>query len=408
MKMLLNNHFENAVESLKSNKVRTYLSIFGIMVGIASITIILSLLTGTSRLFGDQSAKISDTTALIRSGSEARPDSLLSLSSGHAAQMVNTLTEQDAREIAKATNNSAAPLATFRTNISTISTPDGKTKLERTTVIGSSGELAKLAGLKLREGQFIDEANGVVIGKQLSIDLFGTEKSLGSVLKLRGETLTVVGVLDEPETAPSYLGVDFNRSIILPLAVSKKFTQNTAQIQQILITADNGTALQAKIDAAKKVLAQQHQGDTDYHTLVGQAITAPNSHLVNALSTAMAVIAGISLLVGGIGITNIMLVSVAERQREVGIRKAVGATNRTIVAQFLIESAIIGLFGGILGYVIGLGASFLLGMYLPFTPVLEWQAAALTIGGALIIGMLFGIYPASRAAGKDPIESLRH
>ena len=247
-----------------------------------------------------------------------------------------------------------------------------------------------------------------MIGKQLSIDLFGTEKSLGSVLKLRGETLTVVGVLDEPETAPSYLGVDFNRSIILPLAVSKKFTQNTAQIQQILITADNGTALQAKIDAAKKVLAQQHQGDTDYHTLVGQAITAPNSHLVNALSTAMAVIAGISLLVGGIGITNIMLVSVAERQREVGIRKAVGATNRTIVAQFLIESAIIGLFGGVLGYVIGLGASFLLGMYLPFTPVLEWQAAVLTIGGALIIGMLFGIYPASRAAGKDPIESLRH
>lgn len=405
MKMLLNNHFENAVESLKSNKVRTYLSIFGIMVGIASITIILSLLTGTSRLFGDQSAKISDTTALIRSGSEARPDSLLSLSSGHAAQMVNTLTEQDAREIAKATNNSAAPLATFHANLST---PDGKTKLERITIIGSSGELAKLAGLKLREGQFIDEANGVVIGKQLSIDLFGTEKSLGSVLKLRGETLTVVGVLDEPETAPSYLGVDFNRSIILPLAVSKKFTQNTAQIQQILITADNGTALQTKIDAAKKVLAQQHQGDTDYHTLVGQAITAPNSHLVNALSTAMAVIAGISLLVGGIGITNIMLVSVAERQREVGIRKAVGATNRTIVAQFLIESAIIGLFGGVLGYVIGLGASFLLGMYLPFTPVLEWQAAALTIGGALIIGMLFGIYPASRAAGKDPIESLRH
>ena len=168
--------------------------------------------------------------------------------------MVNTLTEQDAREITKATDNSAAPLATFHANLST---PDGKTKLERITVIGSSGELAKLAGLKLREGQFIDEANGVVIGKQLSIDLFGTEKSLGSVLKLRGETLTVVGVLDDPETAPSYLGVDFNRSIILPLAVSKKFTQNTAQIQQILITADNGTALQTKIDATKKVLAQQ-------------------------------------------------------------------------------------------------------------------------------------------------------
>jgi ABC-type antimicrobial peptide transport system permease subunit len=116
----------------------------------------------------------------------------------------------------------------------------------------------------------------------------------------------------------------------------------------------------------------------------------------------------VSLIVGGIGIMNIMLVNVAERQREVGIRKAIGATNSHVINQFLIESCLIGLAGGILGYAIGLATAYAIGLYLPFTPALEWQVAALSIGIATITGILFGIYPAIRAAKKDPIESLRY
>ena len=405
MSLLIKNHFENAVESLKSNRMRTYLSIFGITIGIASITIILSLLAGAGSLFGKQAAKASDTTALIRSGYEARPDSLLSLSSGSAAYVVNTLTEQDAHEIAKLSDNRAAPLASLQ---ATITTPDNKAKIERASIIGTTGNLAQMTGLKMLEGQFIDEADNAVISKQLSIDLFGSERSLGNIIRIHDQPFTVVGILDSADPSLNYLGVDLNRSIILPVAKSKRLTQNTAQIQQIVITAQNGTELQHIIDKALPVLNKQHNDNDDFHILIGSAITGPSSHLVNAVSITIAIIAGISLLVGGISITNVMLVSVAERQREVGIRKSVGATNRTIVGQFLIESAIIGLLSGFLGYAIGIGTSFVLGMYLPFTPVISWQSALTVIGISLGIGTIFGIYPAMRAARKDPIQTLHY
>lgn len=130
--------------------------------------------------------------------------------------------------------------------------------------------------------------------------------------------------------------------------------------------------------------------------------------MVSAIALVVAVIAGISLLVGGISIMNIMLASVAERQREVGIRKAIGATNFQIINQFLIESAIVGCIGGIIGYSVGIGSAYLLGMYLPFTPSLQWQVALLAISTAIITGVMFGLYPAVRAAQKDPIETLRY
>ncbi|MDO5343459.1 MAG: ABC transporter permease [Candidatus Saccharibacteria bacterium] len=405
MSLLIKNHFENAIESLKSNRMRTYLSIFGITVGIASITIILSLLAGAGSLFGKQAAKASDTTALIRSGHEARPDSLLSLSSGSSAYLVNTLTEQDVRELAKVSDNRAAPLASLQ---ATITTPDGKGKIERASIIGTTGNLAQMTGLKMLEGQFIDEADNAVISKQLSIDLFGSERSLGNIIKIHDQPFTVVGILDNADPSLNYLGVDLNRSIILPISKSKRLTQNTAQIQQIALTAKNGTELQQIIDKAKPIITRQHNDNDDFHILIGNAITGPSSHLINAVSITIAIIAGISLLVGGISITNVMLVSVAERQREVGIRKSVGATNRTIVGQFLIEAAIIGLLSGFLGYAIGLGTSIVLGMYLPFTPVITWQSALTVIGISLGIGTIFGIYPAMRAARKDPIQTLHY
>jgi ABC-type antimicrobial peptide transport system permease subunit len=122
----------------------------------------------------------------------------------------------------------------------------------------------------------------------------------------------------------------------------------------------------------------------------------------------MVSVAGISLLVGGIGIMNIMLVNVAERQREIGIRKAIGATDAHVINQFLIESCIIGLLGGILGYAIGIGGAYAASLYLPFAPVLQWQVAAIGIGIATTTGVLFGIYPAAKATKKNPVESLRY
>ena len=267
----------------------------------------------------------------------------------------------------------------------------------------------QIANLAMFEGDFLADdsiGSGIIVGNQLAIDLFGTEHAIGSVLTIRGETFTVMGVLKSINQPINYLGVDFDRSAIIPLGTIKQFTQNVAQIQQIIISANEKQQLATSTKKAKEVLSKNHLGEEDFQILTGSAITAPNNKLLAGITLTVAIIAGISLLVGGIGIMNIMLVNVAERNREVGIRKAIGATGGHIINQFLIESAIVGLLGGIFGYLIGLSVSFILGIYLPFSPVLDWRVASLSIGIAVLTGTLFGAYPAIRAAKKDPIEAL--
>lgn len=403
MKLLFKNHFENAVESLKANRMRTYLTVIGVTIGIASITLILSLMGGANRLLGDQAAKVSDTIALVRPGSSNKNTSLLNSSQGISP--INSLTEKDADAISRIGGSQAAPLSIHHTKL----TPSNSQDAQKAAVIGTSGALQTIADIEMREGQFVDEANGIVIGSQLAIDLFGTDHALGNIIKIHDETLTVVGVLKPMKKQLTYLGIDnLDRSALVPTAVSKKFTQGVPQIQQIVISAANAESLKDTVEKAKNILQKNHHGDTDYHVLIGREIAAPNAGLIAAITTVVTLIAVISLVVGGVGIMNVMLVNVAERQREVGIRKAVGATNRNIIDQFLIESAIIGLFGGVLGYLVGVAAAYLISLYLPFTPILHWHAAAWAIGVSIVIGIVFGIYPAARAAQKDPIESLRY
>ncbi|NCC20006.1 FtsX-like permease family protein [Candidatus Saccharibacteria bacterium] len=245
------------------------------------------------------------------------------------------------------------------------------------------------------------------MGKQLAIDIFGTEHALGNVVKIRGETFTVMGVLKESDQPVNYMGVDFDHAAIITTTAMKRFTQGVLQIQQIILRAEDPALLETATESAKEILTKNHAGEQDFAVLTGTELVASDSELFTGLTQIVAVIAGVSLLVGGIGIMNIMLVNVAERNREVGIRKAIGAANGQIINQFLIESTIIGLTGGVVGYGLGVGIAFLIGVYLPFLPTIEWQVAALSIGVATGTGILFGLYPAIRAAKKDPITALR-
>ena len=404
MKFLLKNHFENAIEALRSNRLRTGLTLVGITIGIASITTILSLAHGTTTLFASDTTDTTTDIALIRSG--IKPPASTLLNDIQQPLTTNTLTLKDVTALSALPDVTVAPMALLHTNLTA---GDQTISAEKITVLGTTKQFFTIANLSLSDGEFTDDVAGVVIGQQLAIDLFGTEQAIGNVLKIRGEPFTVIGLLKKSaESQASYLGIDVDRLAIVPVGISKQFTENVPQIQQIVLEGTNSASFASTIDKAQVIMTESHDNDHDYHFLTGTQITEPSSRMVSAIALVVAVIAGISLLVGGISIMNIMLASVAERQREVGIRKAIGATNFQIINQFLIESAIVGCIGGIIGYSVGIGSAYLLGMYLPFTPSLQWQVALLAISTAIITGVMFGLYPAVRAAQKDPIETLRY
>jgi ABC-type antimicrobial peptide transport system permease subunit len=405
MKILLNNHFENAFEALHANRLRTFLTILGAVIGTASITTVLSIASGATGFFEKQIADTHDSIALIRPNTEL--DTSMLIANARTLPPASTLTEEDVRDIERIPNVMTAPMSVLHTGLIA---KDGAVDRQHATLVGSTVGLLSVAKLELLDGQFFEDnvsTSGVVMGKQLAIDIFGTEHALGNVVKIRGETFTVMGVLKESDQPINYMGVDFDHAAIITTTAMKRFTQKVLQIQQIVLQAEDPTLLETATESAKEILTKNHAGEQDFAVLTGTQLVASDNELFTGLTRIVAIIASISLLVGGIGIMNIMLVNVAERNREVGIRKAIGAANGQIINQFLIESTIIGLTGGVIGYGLGVGVAFLIGVYLPFLPMIEWQVAVLSIGVATGTGILFGLYPAIRAAKKDPITALR-
>jgi ABC-type antimicrobial peptide transport system permease subunit len=262
----------------------------------------------------------------------------------------------------------------------------------------------------MKSGQFLDEVtdnNTAVVGEQLAIDLFGTDRPISSTFTIRGQTFTVIGVIKNSANPINYNNVDLNHAAVVSFAQGKLFHQSRAQIQQIDVLSKPGISTETMNTAIHTTLLKTHLGEKDFSIVSGKEIGKPTNELFKAMTAVMTAIAAISLVVGGIGIMNIMLVGVAERTREIGIRKAVGASNGDIVIQFLMESLIIGFVGGFLGYITGYALAFAVSTFLYFPPAFTWPIVAAAFGMALFVGVIFGIYPAARAARKDTIESLR-
>lgn len=400
MRLLMKNHFEAAYQALRAHRARTLVTLVGITIGIAGITFVLSLAAGTATLLQSHFPAGQDRTALIQSGIPSAP---ASLQPQHTAASYS-LTQQDAAAIATIPHTTSAPLSITRTALRA-----GTTELTpaQSTIIATTPAIREIMNLSLREGQFIDEAQGVVVGHQLAIDLFGTEHALGLVLHIRDQPLTVIGVLRPIAQPQNYLGINFNHAAFMPMSTAQRVLQQPPQIQSIIMQSHEREQLQPAIDATAALLKKAHHGDQDFHILTGHDITAANAAFATSSMVVMGSISLVSLLIGGISVMNSMLVNVAERQREVGIRKAIGATNGNIISQFLIESAIIGLIGGILGYLIGIGGAFAASAFLPLAPTIQWQPAAVGIGIAVMIGIIAGLYPAVRAANQNTIISMR-
>ncbi len=404
---LLRMHIENAIESLRANRMQTFLTILGVVIGISSIVVIFALSGGANSIIQDQIKSGGGTIAVVRPKDISSSNKNIINSVATSQNFLqSSLREDDFRNISKIKNIIAtAPLASFNSKIK------GDDKEITTNILASTPNLDQITGIKVAKGEFItnsSNARTAVIGYQTAVSLFGSPHALGKYISIKGENFLIIGILEKQSSIVNFSNIDFDNTIILNYDEVKNIMGSSPQIQQINIkfnTINNSDIVQHNIE---EVMRNSHKGEIDYEILIGKNITHSSSDLISMGSAILALVASISLIVGGIGIMNIMLVNVSERTREIGIRKALGANNNQILLQFLIESLIISSVGGFFGYLLGYSFSFTVSIFLPVLPVISWQIMALAAGLSIIIGIIFGMYPAIRAARKDPIESLRY
>ncbi len=388
--MMLFDHIENAYETLRRNRTRSVLTTLGITIGIASVTCILALSGGVSRMIGAQIAEHSGQLIVVRPGLQSRDPNAIMNPVAQQSFSTSTLTETDVAELSKLEGiETAVPVMTINGTLKSSSET-----VSDNVILATTPDFATIAGVKMRTGQFLDSVtdnNTAVVGEQLAIDLFGTNTPVGQTFTLRNETFTVIGVIRQSQNPINYNNVDLNNAAVVSFERGKLFHQGRAQIQQIDLLAKKDSSVGEVRQRVEQKLLQQHLGERDFTVASGDEISRPTNALFTALTQVLTAIAVISLVVGGIGVMNIMLVGVAERTREIGIRKAVGASNGTIVTQFLIESLLMSLLGGILGYCLGYLAAFALSTFLYFAPAFTWLTAGMAFAMAVLVGVLFGL-----------------
>lgn len=399
-------HLKLARTSIQENRTRSFLTCLGIAIGVASIILILSLMGSISQLIAGQVKNIGANLIVVRpkSTKDMVTGVIEELTASNSYQKSN-LTLKDIGIISKLENITAvAPIA-----ISTNTVVTDKNQINSVVVLGTQEDFIKIQPLDLKYGSFINEnsENTVVVGHMLSLKLFNTMNAVGKTLTLMGEKFIVSGVLSQVEESINFSNVDFDNALIMNIGALDKVSGST-QIQQINIKTKNTASLMEVTKNIQKNLMEYKKGENNFMVISGKQITHPASSLFSVVSSMLALVAGISLVVGGIGVMNIMLVSVAERTHEIGVRKAVGASNQNILMQFLFEALILSLMGGVLGLVLGYMLAFFISIMTPFKPYISVEIILMTFLTTLIVGVLFGIYPALKAATKNPIDSLKH
>ena len=406
MRFLVNTHFHLAVDSLRQNRGRTFLSALGIAIGVASIVLILSLTGGINQLISTSSNRDNANLILVRpSNGKEVTDSIIEELTSASQYSKSNLTLEDVTAIKDVKGvQSVAPLAISN---STITIADKA--YPSTTIVATHDSLKDILGLQLKSGQFLDyslKKNVAVLGYNVAEQLFGTTEAATRTFNYGGQQFMVVGVIDKTNDPINFNGVNFDESILINIDFASTF-ESSIQIQQINIRTETTDAVNDTISAINEKLSKAKKSDKDYKIVSGTENLHPAGSLLSIISNMLTLVASISLVVGGVGIMNIMLVSVSERTREIGIRKAVGASSGHILLQFLFESIILSVIGGLMGFILGYIFAFLISLVTPFAPHISWQILGITGGVSLIVGVLFGVYPALKAARKDPITSLK-
>ena len=386
-----------AFEAIWGNKVRSFLTMLGVIIGVMSVTVLMAIGQGTTSSVTDSISSmgtnmLSVTIQTRRFGFGMNRSSRSSSAKGTVilkAEDVLALKDNEYIQYVSPTVSGSLTVKAGSTNTTA-------------SIMGVYPDYANIVSTELASGRYIIDADVenrsavCVIGPDLAEDLFGNTNVVGNTLHVNGRMFHIVGVLDGTSS-----------TLVLPFTLAQRMLESTS-ITSFYVSATDSTVVSAAQTAVERFLYKKYQDDSTYSIMNQEEMLAAMEETAGTLSLMLGGIAGISLLVGGIGIMNIMLVSVTERTREIGIRKAIGAKRRNILLQFLIESVVLSGMGGLLGLVLGYGLMHMLENYLGMSVAASAGVAQLAMGFSMFVGVVFGLYPANKASKLKPIDALHY
>lgn len=400
-----------AYSGLMMHKTRSLLTTLGIVIGVAAIIIVMALGNGARALILNEINSLGAETAVIQPGTGDL------FGTGFFAQ---TITERDFEAIKKKSNVPNLVAAMPEVIVPGSVSYEGET-YEATTIGGSAEFFVETFDVYPSDGTIfteedIDEKDRVaLIGSTVKDELFGNAEAVGESIKIKNEKFRVIGVF--PPTG-SFTFFNLDELVLLPYSSAQTYLLGSSHYNQINVRADSADNIDKLVFDIEATLRETHGIDPgeedDFVVRTQQGLVDQVGTVVSILTSFLAAVVAISLVVGGVGIMNIMLVSVTERTREIGLRKALGATRGDILRQFLLEAVMLTALGGLIGILVGTLIAWLASLALAQTVSEDWQfvfpvgAAVLGVGVSAGVGLLFGIYPASQASKKSPIEALRY
>lgn len=401
-----------AWKSLVSNKLRSVLTMLGVIIGVAAVIVMISISAGTEATIAEQinglgSNLLFINASMTRGGPNEGPQN-----------QKGGLVFSDVAAIRDQINGVAGVSVEQQASVTL---KVGNTTLESITMVGTTADYTTVRAVEIGSGRFITDQDDerlekvVVLGSDVATELFGDTDPVGQTLYANNTQLVVIGVL-----APKGLssGTNFDELIYTPInLVFKKFSPSMFarfmgdKVRTVYVSVEENASMDTVSEQITILLAKRHKvtvDTADFAITTQSDIIATRESTTESFRTLLAWVAGVSLIVGGIGIMNIMLVSVTERTREIGLRQAVGATPGDIQIQFLTEALMLSLFGGLLGVLGGVGGSELFGKLSDMRTVIVPYSIILSFSSAALIGIFFGYIPARKAAQLDPIVALRH
>jgi putative ABC transport system permease protein len=401
-----------ALQNLRAHKLRTALTMLGMIFGVGAVIAMLSIGAGGEKKALEAIGKLGLRNVIVRA-KVVKPEERADLRKKSLGVSL-----RDGEAIAEAVPDVLMVLPRVDVKVYKILAPDGKTKGK---VSGLSSRYPQVAAVSLADGRFFDAkdeqeyAQVCVIGQEIRRNLFGYGPALGKFLKVNDVWLQVIGIFagEAPgNSGPKDVPVASNaEEIWIPVTTAmRKFDRDPldAPVDDLLVQLKDGASTRDAATLIRPLLDRLHGGADDFEIVVPEALLEQSRQTQRIFNIVMGSIAGISLLVGGIGIMNIMLASVLERTREIGIRRAIGARKADIRAQFVVESFAISFIGGFSGIIIGIVLARLVAAYAGWPTVITVGSLLLSTGVSIAVGLVSGIYPAARAAELNPIEALRY
>ena len=403
-------NYKLAWKRVRTSKLHSVLTMFGIIVGIISVITTVSLGEGIKRQVVNQVSKVGGNVITVRPGDFVERDKNGAITYVDPTRAYGfgsgSLSERDIDVVRSVKGVSAiAPLNLLNANLVA-----GEVTYRQGYVLGSDAALPDVLQHQVLYGSYFDEGestrNVAVIGKRVAENLFQENIPIGQSLTVRGEEFIVRGVFDEFGSGTLGQGIDLNKAVVVPREALRSAVGDAAPLVQIVARTDKKqTALTMR--SVETALQKAHGDQRDTTVLRQDENILVAGEMLDVLTKFIVAIGAIALLVGGIGVMNIMLASVSERTAEIGIRKAVGATNRQIRNQFMAEAVVLSLVGGLVGVVGSFLTSFIIRVTTNFYPVITWPVVLLAVGVSMVVGVIFGTVPAIKAARKDPIQALR-